>query len=72
MPPWTWMASPHTRLDASLSIDLATDAASAASVASASNAQAGVYDVVVTVRWPTGEYAITSALYRRPAVPSAR
>ncbi|MBK9549650.1 MAG: hypothetical protein IPO52_11270 [Gemmatimonadetes bacterium] len=38
----------------------------------ASNAQAGVYDVVVTVRWPTGEYAITSALYRRPAVPSAR
>lgn len=39
---------------------------------SASSAQAGVYDVVVTVRWPTGEYAITSALYRRPAVPTTR
>lgn len=38
----------------------------------ASNAQAGVYDVVVTVSWPTGRYAITSALFRRPAVPSAR
>ncbi|MBK7596062.1 MAG: type II secretion system protein [Gemmatimonadetes bacterium] len=38
----------------------------------ASNAQAGVYDVVVTVSWPTGRYTITSALYRRPAVPSAR
>lgn len=40
--------------------------------ATASNAQAGVYDVVISVAWPDGRYAITSAIYRRPAVPSAR
>ena len=26
----------------------------------------GVYDVVVTVTWPEGSYALHSALYRRP------
>lgn len=26
----------------------------------------GIYDVVVTVTWPAGSYALHSALYRRP------
>jgi type II secretory pathway pseudopilin PulG len=32
--------------------------------------QAGVYDVVVTVQWTDGSYALHSAFYRRPPLAS--
>lgn len=34
--------------------------------------QAGVYDVRVKVEWPSGSYALSSYLYRRPVTVSAR
>jgi type II secretory pathway pseudopilin PulG len=33
---------------------------------------AGVYDVVVTVTWPEGSYALHSAAYRRPPTANVR
>jgi hypothetical protein len=33
---------------------------------------AGVYDVIVTVTWPDGSYALHSAVYRRPPTASNR
>lgn len=34
--------------------------------------QAGVYDVHVTVTWPTGSYAVKTYLYRQPAFATRR
>ena len=34
--------------------------------------QAGVYDVRITVTWPTGTYAIRTYLYRQPAFSTRR
>lgn len=37
-----------------------------------SSEQAGIYDVQVRIVWPTGSYAIRSAVYRRPVLAPTR
>ena len=40
--------------------------------ASASSAQAGVYDVTIAIKWPSHSYTVHSAQYRRPPLTSTR
>jgi type II secretory pathway pseudopilin PulG len=42
------------------------------STSATSSDQAGVFQVKTTIHWPTGSYAIESALYRRPALTNVR